>query len=340
MTITMTSDFGTPIDEIQCSPSVVPEQVYGADSPLILRGLVADWLIVKAAKESNQSVVEYVKKFYNGRPVNAFMAAPEVNGRIFYNESVNGFNFVQSQVYLDDALNRVLQIEGQQDQPTYYVGSLQISQHLPGLSEDTPLDLERSGVRQSIWLGNQSVIAPHFDVPDNLACCVIGERKFTLFPPEQHANLYVGPLDFTPAGQPISMVNIQDPDLEKYPRFSRAMDSAKTATLLPGDAIYIPSMWWHSVQSLSALNGLVNYWWREVPAYMGDPNNALFHSILSIKQLPMQQRKAWQALFEHYVFEQPEELHAHLPEQIKQQQNQMTESIARKLRTQLVNKLK
>lgn len=336
----MTADFGTPIEEIQCSASVVPEEIYTAESPLILRGLVSEWPLVMATKESSQAVVDYLKSFYNGQPVNAFMAVPDAQGRIFYNDTVDGFNFVQSQVYLDDVLNKIIEIAGQQDPPSYYVGSLEIQRHLPGLSDENVVTLNQSNVRQSIWLGNQSVVAPHYDFPDNLACCVIGERKFTLFPPEQLQNLYVGPLDLTPAGQPISMVDINRPDLDKYPRFERAMHSAKTAMLKPGDAIFIPSMWWHSVESQSALNGLVNYWWRDTPAYLGVPANALLHAIMSLKRLPKRQRQAWQDIFNHYVFEQPDDMYDHLPPQVKQKQSQMTETTARKLRAQLMNKLK
>lgn len=336
----MTTNFGTPIDEIQCSPSVIPERVTTADSPLILRGLAADWPLVKAAEESNQAAVDYLKTFYNGQPVNAFMAMPEARGRMFYNEAVDGFNFVQSQVYLDDALNKIIEIAGLDNQPTYYVGSLEIHNHLPGLGAENRLNLGQEHARESIWLGNQSVVAPHFDFPDNIACCVIGERRFTLFPPEQQQNLYVGPLDLTPAGQPISMVDIRDPDLDKFPRFGKAMEAAKTAILQPGDAIFIPSMWWHSVESLSDVNGLVNYWWRDTPAHLGVPTNALLHAIMSIKHLPKRQRKAWQGIFEHYVFEQPEDMYDHLPQPVKEKQNQMSESTARKIRTQLINKLK
>lgn len=340
MISTMTPDFGTPIEEIQCSVSVVPDEIYTADSPFILRGLVSEWPLVKATKESNQAAVDYLQRFYNGQPVNAFMAMPEAQGRIFYNETVDGFNFSQSQVYLDDALNKIIEIAGQPNQPTYYVGSLEIQRHLPGLGDENALTLNKSNLRESIWLGNQSVVAPHYDFPDNLACCVIGERKFTLFPPEQLQNLYVGPLDLTPAGQPISMVDINHPDLEKYPRFERAMRSALTAVLKPGDAIFIPSMWWHSVSSKSALNGLINYWWRNTPAYMGVPTNALLHAIMSIKHLPITERQAWQEIYNHYVFDQPDDMYDHLPTQVKQKQSQMTETTARKLRAQLINKLK
>ena len=35
------------------------------------------------------------------------------------------------------------------------------------------------------------------------------------------------------------------------------------ADLEPGDAIYIPALWWHAVQATGELNVLVNYWWNE-----------------------------------------------------------------------------
>ena len=45
---------------------------------------------------------------------------------------------------------------------------------------------------------------------------VAGRRRFTLFPPEQVANLYIGPLDLTPAGQPVSLVDQAQPDLVRH----------------------------------------------------------------------------------------------------------------------------
>ena len=38
------------------------------------------------------------------------------------------------------------------------------------------------------------------------------------------------------------------------------------ADLEPGDAIYIPTLWWHHVRSHSPLNILLNYWWQADPA--------------------------------------------------------------------------
>lgn len=332
--------FGNPIPEIQCSSSVIPEQIYSSDVPVVLRDIVTDWSVVKKAKESNASVVNYLKGCYNKKPVNAFMAKPEQDGRIFYNESVDGFNFVQAHVYLDEVLDKIQEIAELSNQATYYIGSVEIHQHLPDFCSENSVELKHDNARKSIWLGNQSRIAPHYDFPDNLACCVIGQRKFTLFPPDQQRNLYVGPLDFTPAGQPISMVDIKYPDLTVFPRFEQAMQVAQTAVLHPGDAIFIPSMWWHSVESLSPLNGLVNFWWRDTPAFMGAPQNALLHSILSIRELPKRQRQAWQNIFNDYVFEPHDDMYDHLPENVRQAQKTLNAAASRKVRAQLINKLK
>ena len=42
------------------------------------------------------------------------------------------------------------------------------------------------------------------------------------------------------------MVDPANPDLDRYPRFADALQTAQQGTLEPGDAIYIPFMWWRS----------------------------------------------------------------------------------------------
>ena len=88
-----------------------------------------------------------------------------------------------------------------------------------------------------------------------------------LFPSGQIKNLYVGPLDFTLSGQAISLVDFHAPDFERFPRFKLALQHAQVAELEPGDAIYIPSLWFHHVESFDPLSILMNYWWRPHDAY-------------------------------------------------------------------------
>ena len=79
----------------------------------------------------------------------------------------------------------------------------------------------------------------------------------------------------------------------------------------PGDALFIPSMWWHHVESRSELNLLVNYWWCDSLPELGSPTGALLHAMLAIRDLPSHQRKAWGNLFNHYVFDAGESTQSH-----------------------------
>ena len=342
--------FGQSAEVVECQPGVIPEAVYARRTPCILKGLASDWPIVQAADESPAKAVEYILSFYQKRPVRAFMAEPSVKGRFFYNDDINGFNFIQQNVYLDELLNKVVEVAGTPNVPTYYVGSTSIAEALPGFLEQQDASqrqhqhrvqpLGERKVLKSIWLGNRTRVAPHFDFPDNIACCVIGKRRFTFFPPEQLENLYIGPIDLTPAGQQISLVDLANPDLEKFPKFKQAMDAAIIADLEPGDAVFVPSMWWHQVEGLSDINGLVNFWWRTTPEFLGSPTAPLLHALLSLKSLPVEQREAWQRIFNYYVFEQPEGALDHLPDAAKGRLGDINEPIAKQLRAQLLNNLK
>jgi oxalate decarboxylase/phosphoglucose isomerase-like protein (cupin superfamily) len=65
------------------------------------------------------------------------------------------------------------------------------------------------------------------------------------------------------------MVHVTAPDLERYPRFARALDVAQEAELSAGDAIFIPRDWFHHVEAIERFNMLVNYWWGERPGVQG-----------------------------------------------------------------------
>ena len=115
------------------------------------------------------------------------------------------------------------------------------------------MPLLRPAVAPRIWIGNRVKVQTHFDLLDNIACVVGGRRRFTLFPPEQVPNLYIGPLDFTPSGTPMSMVPLTNPDFARYPRFAEALPPRSRRELEPGDALYIPYGWWHHVEVVDAV---------------------------------------------------------------------------------------
>ncbi len=72
---------------------------------------------------------------------------------------------------------------------------------------------------------------------------------------------------------------------------------------------------------------------------MGAPVNALMHALLSLKDLPVEQREAWYRLFRHYVFEPDADNVAHIPEKSRGVLGPIDETRARGLRALLLNRL-
>ncbi len=315
----------------------LPEVCLEATEPQVFKGLVSEWPVVRNSALSDKHVSDYLLSFYQGAPVTVYEAPLSADGRIFYNDDFSDFNFQRLRKPLDQVLQQLLTPASGL---TQYVGSTAIKHWLPNFEQANALDMRGLECLNSVWLGNQSVIAPHFDFPSNLACVVAGRRRFTLFPPDQLENLYIGPMDLTPSGQPISLVDVRKPDYDKFPKYRKAQEVALVFELEAGDALFIPSMWWHSVESLGTLNVLVNYWWRQTPAYLGSPLAALYHALLSFNQLPEEQRKVWGNLFQHFVFERDEQSISHLPESLKKLYSAMDEQTARSIKSGLRDMLK
>ncbi len=307
--------------------------------PAVFRGLVSDWPLVQAALASDADAGQYLLRFYQEAPVTAFISESDIGGRIFYTDELAETNFRQIKTRLGWVLDTLRAYKEDAAPKTVYMGSTTLDICLPGLSDDN--SLPQGDIRASvrIWVGNRTTVAAHYDVFDNVACVCAGRRRFTLFPPDQLANLYVGPIDFTPAGQSISLVDLKNPDFDRFPRFETALEHARTALLEPGDAIFIPSMWWHHVEGLDAFNILINHWWRDAPAYMGPPGDALLHAILNIRDLPDAQRKAWKDMFAHYVFDYGSETVEHIPPGRRGVIGDLDDGTARQLRALLRNKL-
>jgi hypothetical protein len=321
------------------TPDTLTDEILASAEPLLLRGLVSSWPATRAGLRGAADADAYLRRWYRDATVNAMLGTPEIEGRFFYNEQVNGFNFFSTRARLDAVLAEMRDHENDAQPPAIYVGSTTIDTCLPGFRGENDLRLDGRDALASIWIGNRSRIAAHYDLPDNIACVVMGHRRFTLFPPEQLANLYVGPLDFNPAGQAISMVDFHQPDFERFPRFAEALRHAQVAEMEPGDALFIPSMWWHHVEALDGFNVLVNYWWRQSPDYMDTPTNALMLALLTMRELPPAQRKAWQEVFRHYIFEADEQTVAHLPADARYALAPLTGDGARVLRGQLLKRI-
>ena len=323
-------------------PAALPlEALVAAGEPVVLRGIARDWALVQAGLRGTQEALAYLRSFDAGVPVPYSFGGPEIEGRPFYNADFTRLNFEVRRGLLAEVLDAISEYLDSPSPPTYYVASLLIEHALPGFAQHNDAGLAGQGIdaSASIWIGNRVTASCHFDTPDNLACCAVGRRRFTLFPPEQIDNLYPGPLEPTPGGQVVSVVDFDRPDFARHPRFGDALASAQTAVLEPGDAIFIPSLWWHHVRSLEPFNVLVNYWWRSSPAFLSSPLPALHHAMWAVRDLPAREKQAWAKIFEYYVFGPGERAGQHLPDAARGDLAPFDETQARRMRAQLLARL-
>lgn len=259
-------------------------------------------------------MASYLARFGGGRPLDVMIGAPGIDGRFFYDDDLSGLNFSRQKVALGQLLGELVRFaeEGVVAPHALYANAATAPDHLPGWQEENALNLPTGDAPARLWIGNATRVATHYDQSNNVAFVVHGRRRFTLFPPDQIANLYVGPLDHTLAGPPSSMVDPDAPDLDRYPRFAEALRHAQVAELGPGDAIFVPAIWWHAVRSLDSFNVLVNYWWEHEET--ASPFGALVHALMSVRDLPPEQKTAWRTWFDHYVFRpDADQAAAHLP---------------------------
>ena len=310
------------------------EEIMAASEPAILRGAAAHWPAVQAAATS-QGIADYLKARDTGAKFDMLVGTPEIKGRFFYNADMTGLNFERRPATVSDIANELLAAANEDLPPSYAAQAIEARASVPAFLDENKIDLIGKPVSPRLWIGNRVIVSAHHDMFSNIAVVVAGRRRFTLFPPDQVANLYVGPFEFTPAGTPVSLVDFDNPDFNRFPRFAQALELAQVADLEPGDAIYIPYMWWHHVRSLDDFNMLANYWWNEAePAQPGlQPVDALVHAFLAFSGLPEEQRDAWAPMFAHMVF--GADAADHLPADKSGIRGQLTEDAMRRIRQQL-----
>jgi hypothetical protein len=294
-------------------PETFRREIAEPCQPVVVRGLVSAWPVTQAAAQSPSHFRDYVAQFDAGSQTEVFIGEPRIAGKYYYTDDLQGFNFSRSRMSFADALDGIIATAGRPGQHSMYLGSLPIDPYLPGFAARNTLPILPAGVAPRLWLGHASNVAAHYDTFDNVACVVAGIRRFTLYAPDTIDRLYVGPLDHTMAGQPVSLAASAPADEQRYPRFREVRDQARVAELHAGDAIYIPKLWWHQVEATSPFNVLVNYWWDAFSLGPDAPSTGLLLSMIAIAERPAAERQAWKAFFDHYVFRTNGHPLAHLP---------------------------
>jgi len=103
----------------------------------------------------------------------------------------------------------------------------------------------------------------HYDQNANLYLQIRGAKRWLLFSPEYSAWLYP-----YPKGHPLdrkARLNLEAPQVDEYPWAAELSGKGVVAEILPGDALWLPSHWWHAVQALEHETLALNFWWNPSP---------------------------------------------------------------------------
>src|SRR5471030_625920 len=114
-------------------------EVVEACAPVVIRGLVAEWPVARAA-QADGGLLRYLAPMAERTPINIFVGGPEISGRYYYNDDLTGFNFIQESLPFADALERVLR-PAAEDGPRAYLGSVPTPAYAPGFAADNPMPL-------------------------------------------------------------------------------------------------------------------------------------------------------------------------------------------------------
>jgi hypothetical protein len=299
------------------APEAFVQDIAARCRPVVLRGLIAGWPAVTAGMTSPAALRDYFLRFDSGRAFEAFFGDRAIAGKYYYRAGLKGFNFERRTMNLGEALAVMIGTAGKADTPSVYAGSLSLAAHLPGFAQENAVAILPANLDGRLWVGHESNVSCHYDTFENIACVVAGRRRFTLYPPELIGSLYVGPIDNTMAGQPVSLAASAPPeDAGKYPLFDAVRDQALVAELEPGDALFLPKLWWHQVEGTAPFNAMVNYWWDAFAAGPDAPSTALLLAMIAIAERPEGERAAWKAWFDHYVFRSAGHPLRHLPPEL------------------------
>jgi hypothetical protein len=313
------SKISTPHDlpSVETLSDVTPESfardILPAARPVLIKGLMAKWPAVTQGLKGPEAMASYLKAMDRGQPTTVLESYNTSQGHFTYSPDMSDFNFTKRFKSISAGLDQLLNVLEHPNPPYIYIQSTVIQDYLPVFLKENVSPLLPPAIQPRIWISNGTTAQTHNDNDHNLACVVAGRRRFTLFPPEQLPNLYIGPMDHTPSGRAISLVNLEQPDFDKFPKFREALESAQVAEMEPGDALYVPKYWWHHVKSLTPFNVLVNYWWGNSANTVENPMSAFLSALLSLKDIPANDKAYWKAMFDHYIFQMEGDPMPHIP---------------------------
>lgn len=174
--------------------------------------------------------------------------------------------------FRDMKLARYLELMGGERHRDYYLAERPVAEVFPSLRGDVGglglVEPERI-LKQVAFLGRDTFSTLHYH-PRNEAAAVpvIGTKRFLLYPPSQTEWLYPHPW-YSPRCNFSRLPLDGGFEPERYPGFARA--TPLEVVLRPGELLYIPVGWWHSVEGEGPTLMLTTFWGSALRHWLGAP---------------------------------------------------------------------
>jgi hypothetical protein len=124
------------------------------------------------------------------------------------------------------------------------------------------VSLPRTFVRKRALLYRNSYTDFHYhEIDETLMSQVVGTKEVVLVPPDAESFAVL-----TEIGD--SAGHLYDIDVARFPRIRNVR--AYRAVVRPGDALYLPTFWWHAVESIPEEFGITVPWCWASPSYLFD----------------------------------------------------------------------
>ncbi|CAI9580545.1 unnamed protein product [Staurois parvus] len=213
------------------------------EKPVILEGVIDHWPCMKKWS------IQYLQQVAGCRTVPV-----ELGSR--YTDA----EWSQKLMTVNEFINRYIL-----DQPTRmgYLAQHQLFDQIHELKEDIGVpeycclgEGDEDDITINAWFGPAGTVSPlHQDPQQNFLAQIVGRKFIRLYSVSETEHLY--PFDSNLLHN-TSQVDIENPDLEKFPMFKQAI--YQECILSPGQILFIPVKWWHYVRALD-ISFSVSFWW-------------------------------------------------------------------------------
>ncbi|HZH03120.1 MAG TPA: cupin-like domain-containing protein [Myxococcaceae bacterium] len=293
-----------------------PDRVWSGPEftrPVVLTGCMEEWALFQALQgcSSDPERLAVLDGLMKDERV-CFQTLPRsARGQYHYRNDLTGPSYETSTdlVPFDNFSGRLRESLSGRSEDYVYMKAHNVSEDsafFRALGENVLYLLRPEQLDPGVWIGSHGqVVNLHYDDFHNFICMGAGGKRVTLFPPDVMADIYHGPFDLTLGSACASQVRLIDADLERFPRFRRALGEAMVTVLEPGDVLYTPPYWWHHVESFG-FTVMVN---NRVPLMPIEQYEALAENVTRAIRLfvsaPAEVRQAQAALYARQVFARP-----------------------------------